>query len=144
MSGFDHPHVLKPSPVRRIEVITGAGSRRKWDPDVKADIIMEALAPGAVVSHVARWHDMGPQQLFGWLREARKAAEPSPGAFVPVVVDAPPVREALAVKSKPKRRRRLAREGGIELEINGVAVRVERGAEAKTVAAVIQALQGSR
>ena len=132
--------MLKPSPVRRIEVITGAGSRRKWDPDVKADIIMEALAPGAVVSHVARRHDMGPQQLFGWLREARKAAEPSPGAFV----DAPPVREALAVKSKPKRRRRLAREGGIELEINGVAVRVERGAEAKTVAAVIQALQGSR
>ena len=103
---------------------------------------MEALAPGAVVSHVARRHDMGPQQLFGWLREARKAAEPSPGAFVPVVVDAPPVREALAVKSK--RRRRLAREGGIELEINGVAVRVERGAEAKTVAAVILALQGSR
>ena len=146
MSGFDHPHVLKPSPVRRIEVITGAGSRRKWASDVKADIIMEALAPGAVVSHVARRHDMGPQQLFGWLREARKAAEPSPGAFVPVVVDAPPVREALALKSKPKRRRRrrLAREGGIELEINGVAVRVERGAEAKTVAAVIQALQGSR
>ena len=142
MSGFDHPHVLKPSPVRRIEVITGAGSRRKWDPDVKADIIMEALAPGAVVSHVARRHDLGPQQLFGWLREARKAAEPSPGAFVPVVVDAPPVREVLAVK--PKRRRRLSREGGIELEINGVAVRVERGAEAKTVAAVIQALQGSR
>ena len=34
--------------------------------------------------------------------------------------------------------------GGIELEINGVVVRASRGGEAKTVAAVIQALQGSQ
>ena len=36
------------------------------------------------------------------------------------------------------------RPGGIELEIDGVVVRVERGAEAMTVAAVIQALKRSR
>lgn len=142
MSDFDHPHVPKPNPVRRVEVITGVGGRRKWDPDLKADIMMEALAPGAVVSEVARRHDVSPQQLFGWLREARKAAEASAGAFVPVVIEAAPVREAAA--SKPKPRRRRASDGGIELEIDGVVVRVSRGAEARTVAAVIQALKGSR
>lgn len=104
--------------------------------------MMEALAPGAVVSQVARRHDMSPQQLFGWLREARKAAEASAAAFVPVVVEAWPVPEAST--SKPKLRRRRARDGLIELEIDGVAVRVGRGAEARTVAAVIQALKGSR
>ena len=40
--------------------------------------------------------------------------------------------------------RRRSREGLIELEIDGVAVRVGRGAEARTVAAVIQALKGVR
>lgn len=104
--------------------------------------MMEALKPGAVISQVARRHDMGPQQLFGWLREARKTAEASVASFVPVVVEAPIVEPPPA--PKPKARRRRAREGLIELEIDGVAVRVGRGAEAKTVAAVIQALKGAR
>lgn len=34
--------------------------------------------------------------------------------------------------------------GGIELEIDGVVVRVERGTDAKTVAAVIGALKAGR
>ena len=40
-----------------------------------------------------------------------------------------------------KKRRRRSRDGGIELEIDGVVVWVSRGAEAKTVAAVIQAFK---
>ena len=43
----------------------------------------------------------------------------------------------------PKKRLR-SRDGGIELEIEGVVVRVGRGAEAKTVAAVIKALKAGR
>ena len=104
--------------------------------------MMEALEPGAVLSQVARRHDKGPQQLFGWLREARKAAAANAASFVPVVVETAPAEPALA--PKPKARRRRAREGLIELEIDGVAVRVGRGAEVKTVAAVIQALKGAR
>jgi transposase len=38
----------------------------------------EALAPGATVSELVRRHDLRPQQLFGWLHEERKAAEPPP------------------------------------------------------------------
>ena len=62
--------------------------------------MMEALEPGAVISQVARRHDMGPQQLFGWLREARKAAEANTAAFVPVVVEVP----AAGPTAAPKRR----------------------------------------
>lgn len=56
--------------VRRIELITGSGRRRRWSTDDKARIVLESLAPGASVSEVARRHGLRPQQLFGWRREA--------------------------------------------------------------------------
>jgi len=120
-------------------VITELGRRRRWSADAKAEIMLEALAPGAVVSEVARRHDVRPQQLFGWLREARKAPE-APTTFVPVVIE--PV-EATPVAAAKKRRKRSA-QGGIEVEIDGVMVRIGRGAEIRTVAAVIQALKAGR
>jgi transposase len=57
--------------VRRIELITGSGRRRRWTSDEKARIVLESLEPGANVSAVARRHGLSPQQLFGWRREAR-------------------------------------------------------------------------
>jgi len=135
---FDH--TLDPKPlVRRAEVITELGRRRRWSADVKAEIMLEALAPGAVVSEVARRHDVRPQQLFGWLREARKSPEEEPARFVPVVIEA-----AAATVATPKKRRRRGAQGGIEVEIDGVTVRIGRGAETRTVAAVIQALKAGR
>ena len=62
--------------------------------------------------------------------------------FAPVVLEPPPETAAQRSEAKPKKTRRT-RSGGIELEIDGVSVRVERGAEARTVAAVIQALKRS-
>jgi hypothetical protein len=50
--------------VRRVEVITGMGRRRRWSVDDKARIIAETLAPGAVTSEVARRHGMSPQQIL--------------------------------------------------------------------------------
>ncbi len=59
--------------VRRIEVITGGGERRRrWSDDEKARAVEESLAPGAVVSEVARRHGLTPQQLFSWRRAARR------------------------------------------------------------------------
>ena len=57
--------------VRRLELITGTGRRRRWSDDDKARIVIESLKPGANVSELARRHGMSPQQLFGWRREAR-------------------------------------------------------------------------
>jgi transposase len=59
--------------------------------------------------------------------------------FAPVLVEGP----ALPVASpppepKPRPKKTRERTGGIELEIDGVVVRVGRGAEVRTVAAVIK------
>ena len=58
------------SNVRRIELITGAGRRRRWSRDDKARIVEESLKPGATVSEVARRNGLSPQQLFAWRRAA--------------------------------------------------------------------------
>ena len=58
------------SNVRRIELITGAGQRRRWSSDDKARIVEESLKPGATVSDVARRNGLSPQQLFAWRRAA--------------------------------------------------------------------------
>jgi transposase len=47
------------------------------------------LSPGAIVSEVARRHDISPQHLFTWRKAARAGALSSPAdtapLFVPVV-----------------------------------------------------------
>ena len=58
------------SNVRRIELITGTGRRRRWSRDDKARIVVESLQPGANVSEVARRNGLSPQQLFAWRRAA--------------------------------------------------------------------------
>ena len=144
MSGLDL--TLEPERrVRRFEVINGAGGRRRWSADDKARIVEETLKPGAVVSEVARRHDLSPQQLFGWRREARRAfgrvgGGAKPASFVPVVVEAPP---KPAPRPEPRRRERRADRsaGAIELEIDGVVVRVGPEASPKAIAAVIGALK---
>jgi len=103
--------------------------------------MLEALAPGAAISEVARRHDLRPQQLFGWLREARRAGVVAP-AFVPVVIE--PEDEAAPPAPAPKKRRKSRAGGGIAVEIDGVSVRIERGAESRTVAAVIRALKAGQ
>ena len=58
-------------PLRRLELITGTGRRRRWSTDEKARILVESLRPGANISEVARRNGLSPQQLFGWRREVR-------------------------------------------------------------------------
>jgi transposase len=66
------------APVRRIELITGTGRRRRWSDDDKARIILESLSPSSCVSEVARRNGMSPQQLFGWRRQARARVATQP------------------------------------------------------------------
>ena len=140
MSSFDPTLDPKPVVVRRLEVLTGVGGRRRWSADDKARIVEETLAPGATVSEVARRHDIRPQQLFGWRREMR-IVDPGPAvSFVPALVEA--VNSEKVERSRPRSAR--TGRGDIELEFQGVVVRVRRGAEAKTVAAVIGALKAQR
>jgi transposase len=57
--------------LRRVEVITGAGRRRRWSAEAKAAIVAESCEPGTSVSVVARRHDISPSLLFLWRRQMR-------------------------------------------------------------------------
>jgi len=144
VSKLDHTLEPQATGVRRLEVITGTGRRRRFSEDDKAGIIEETLAPGAVISEVARRHGLTPQQLFTWRRQARRhplAAKPGTApSFVPAIVDASALEQSSGAR-KPSRRRTGHVCGTIEVEIDGVTVRVSRGADAKTVAMVIRALK---
>jgi transposase len=135
-------HIAITEPVRRLEVFTGAGRRRTWRDEDKARIVAEIATSGDSVCAVARRHGLSPQQLFGWRRQLRDSeAERSEAdglQFVPAVVDAGssavPQRRALRCKAEVSA-------GTIEVEIDGVTVRVGRGADAKTLMAVLRALK---
>ena len=57
--------------------------------------------------------------------------------FVPAVVAAPAAEPVVSKHEWPRET------GVIELEIDGIVMRVARGADARTVASVIRALKGS-
>ena len=124
---------------RRVEVLTGPGRRRRWSVEEKARIASEALAPGAVVSQIARRWQVCPQQVFAW----RRAALLGPGCdlaatapeFVPMI--AAPVAAAQPA-AKPG-----ASTPGIEIDVGGAVVRVAGGADAKTLTAVLRAVRAS-
>ncbi|MBC2662460.1 transposase [Novosphingobium flavum] len=130
----------------RFEVFTGAGRRRDWPPEVKASILAESFAGQETVCSVARRHGMSPSQLFTWRRQLRKQMESQSvavPAFVPAIVDAVVADEPAPAIQRPKRRRR-SKASAVELEIDGVAVKISRGADAGVIAAVIEALRATR
>jgi transposase len=102
---MDTVHSAITEPVRRLEVFTGAGRRRKWSDEDKARIVAEIVASGDSVCSVARRHGLSPQQLFGWRRQLRGAAggpsESEEVQFVPAVVDAVVPAPLLAESQQP-------------------------------------------
>jgi transposase len=140
IAGFTHSTSVD-VPVQRFEVFTGAGRRRDWSDEEKDQILAESYSGEMSVSAVARRHGLSPGQLFTWRRQVRKQAEPSvPPMFVPAVVER-------AVEPPSPRRKTIARQApsiaAIELEVGGAIVRIASGADAATIAAVIQALKAS-
>ena len=125
--------------VHRLEVITGTGRRRQFTEDFKAQVVEETLAPGAVVSNIARRRGLTPQQVFTWRRQARQAApqptENEAPTFVETALPSPLARK------RPRTHLMDRSSGSIEVEIEGVTVRVGCGTDAKTIAAMLRALK---
>lgn len=139
--------------VQRFEVFTGAGTRRDWPAEVKAAIVAESYSGQETVCAVARRHGLSHSQLFTWRRQFRKqfeargialpAGAPPPPSFVPAVIDPLPSGDPAPATRRPRKRRRGS-VGAIELEIDGVAVTIGRGADAAIIGAVIEALKATR
>ena len=88
-----------------VDIRVGVGRRRRWRAEDKGRIVAESYAPGAVVSEVARRHDITPQHLFAWRKAARAGrltlpAEEAP-MFVPVVTTIREVGAAEAATNGP-------------------------------------------
>jgi len=54
-----------------VDALQARARRRRWSDDVKAQIVAESYAPSAVVSEVARRHEISPQLLSAWRKAAR-------------------------------------------------------------------------
>ncbi len=141
------------SVVQRFEVFTGMGRRRDWPPEVKTSIVAESYSGQETVCAVARRHGLIPSQLFTWRRELRKQLEGqgltlpvarlSAPAFVPAVIDPLPANAPSPPTRRPRKRRHRTA-SAVELEIDGVAVKIARGADAGVISAVIEALKATR
>lgn len=137
---------------QRFEVFTGAGKRREWPPEVKASIVAECYSGCEGVSAVARRHGLDPSQVYAWRRDLRQRLEaggvvlplagPETPAFVPAAIE--PSATSDLVPARRARRRRRAKGAAVELEIDGVAVKISHGADAGMIAAVIEALKATR
>jgi transposase len=144
---MDTVHTAITGPVRRLEVFTGAGRRRRWSNEDKARIVAEIVTSGDSVCAVARRHGLSPQQLFGWRRQLREAAarhsEAQELQFVPAVVDGVAPAPVLRRQRKSPRCKSDPDTGMIEVEVDGVTIRVGRGADATMVATIVQALKAN-
>jgi transposase len=94
----------------RVEVLGGIERRRRWSRDDKMRIIEETLAPGAVVTEIARRHGIATSLVFTWRRRARLATVASTGpGLVPVQVAAAAAESARSIEARaamPARKRR--------------------------------------
>jgi len=137
---------------QRFEIFTGKGKRREWPLEIKAAIVAECYAGGERVGAVARRHGLDPSQVYAWRKDLRKElesqglapplAEPVSTMFVPAVVE--PSKRPEPAAARRTRRRRRAATAAVELEIDGVMVKIARGADAGVIAAVIEALKAPR
>lgn len=109
-----------------VTVLTGPERRRRWSASEKARIIEASYRPEAVVTEIARRHDVHPNLLHHWRRQARRETEIGNGLkLLPVTVAAPAPRAS----------------GSIEIELGGaVRVRVDAAVDEAALGRVLRAL----
>jgi transposase len=118
----------------RVEVITGPERRRRWSEEQKRAIVAASLAPGAVVSDVARRADISAGQIYRWRQELRATA--AAAGFTPVLIAPADSPAGTAEGGSPP-----DAAPAIEVEFAGkVRVRIPGSVPAALAAAVVKAL----
>ena len=112
-------------PRGRVDIRTGVGRRRRWSDEAKGHIVAESFTLGAVVSEVARRHDIAPQHLFAWRKAARAGLLTLPSdatpQFVPVVAE---VRDEGATAAPA-----ASGSASVSIKIGGAIVRAAPGVD---------------
>jgi len=123
----------------RVEVLGGVERRRRWSRDDKMRIIEETLAPGAVVTEIARRHGISTSLVFTWRRRARLASVVSAGPKLVPVQLTPAAAESVSSTETPAASRR--RRGLIEIELGGgKRVSVDENVDADALGRVLDVL----
>jgi len=133
-----------PSTTRRslVEVVTRGEPRRRWSEEDRARILAEAMAPGAIASHVARRFGVSTGQFYTWrkamlLRSAAVGVTPvlAKADFAEARLSAPP--------TEPSPPLLPAQTGMMEITLPGGAlIRVDAAVDGAALGRVLAALAG--
>jgi transposase len=129
-----------------VAVLSGRERRRRWTAAEKLRIVEESLAPAASVTEVARRHDVHPNLLHLWRRQARtgvlrgepagETAADGAVSFAAVTVAAAPGSASSVPPAAP---------GMIEIDFAcGARLRITGAVEPATASAVVAAVAGTR
>jgi transposase len=115
-----------------MEVLEGPTGRRSWPDEEKIRIVLESLEPGARVCDVARRNGMAPQHLSTWRGLAKKGK-----LNVPIPEEDFPAFASLEVIGE----RAPGAATSIELEVDGIILRLPNDTSANRIAEIATALR---
>jgi len=132
-----------PSSTRRslVEVVTRGEPRRRWSEEDRARILAEAMAPGAIASHVARRFGVSTGQFYTW----RKAMllRSAPVGVPPVSAKADFAEVRLSPPPEPSPPSQIPPTGMMEITLPGGAmIRVDAAVDSAALGRVLAALAG--
>jgi transposase len=110
--------------------------RRQWTEEDKGRIVAESFEKGLTASDVARRHDVSPQQLFQWRRQARRGGLVVPVADEMTFADIE-IGQSSQTEAVPKGR-------GLDLRVDGVIIRVTDQTDMGLLVRVMRALADRR
>ena len=126
----------------KVSVLSGPERRRRWTPAEKRRIVEESLAPCASVIEVTRQHDVHPNLLTVWRRQARTG---SLGAVRAPRQESEVQFAAVSVAPEPSAWAAACAGAGGTIEIaftSGVQLRITGAVDPATLTAAVAALSG--
>jgi transposase len=129
--------------VSKVSVLSGPERRRRWTTVEKLRIVEESQAPSASVIEVARRHDVHPNLLTVWRRQARTGALGAGRA--PRQEDEVQFAAVSVAPEQPAWTARAGTGGTIEIAFaSGVQLRIVGAVDPATLTAAVAALSGGR
>lgn len=127
--------------IGRIDMVSGPTGRRRWSDETKGRLVAESYSTELSVSEFARRNRLVPSQLFGWRRDAKAGRlvlplEASEGLFAPVLLEETSIRQGRETPPEAQYSASI-----IELEVDGVVVRIADDTPAERIGEIARALK---